>query len=77
MVRIIAGNAESVRRIRPYPAISIGGTDCRLWRERGVPAYVYGPTPYAMGAPDEHVTLNDLLGTVHVHVLSAYDYLMG
>ena len=77
MVRIVADNAESVRGIRPHPAISIGGTDCRLWRERGVPAYVYGPTPYGMGAPDEHVTLDDLLGTVHVHVLSAYDYLMG
>jgi succinyl-diaminopimelate desuccinylase len=76
MVRIVADNAEAVRGIRPHPAISIGGTDCRLWRERGVPAYVYGPTPYGMGAPDEHVTLNDLLGTVHVHVLSAYDYLM-
>jgi succinyl-diaminopimelate desuccinylase len=75
MVGILGDNAESVRGVRPYPAISIGGTDCRLWRERGVPAYVYGPTPYGMGAPDEHVTLDDLLGTVHVHVLSAYDYL--
>jgi succinyl-diaminopimelate desuccinylase len=77
MVGIIAANAESVRGFRPQPAISIGGTDCRFWRERGVPAYVYGPTPYGMGAPDEHVTLDDLLGTVHVHVLSAYDYLNG
>jgi succinyl-diaminopimelate desuccinylase len=77
MVGIIARNAEAVRGIRPYPAISIGGTDCRFWRERGIPAYVYGPTPYNMGAPDEYVTLDDLLGTVHVHVLSAYDYLMG
>jgi succinyl-diaminopimelate desuccinylase len=77
MVRILSSNAQKVRDIRPYPAISIGGTDCRFWRERGIPAYVYGPTPYGMGAPDEHVTLDDLLGTVHVHVLSAYDYLMG
>jgi succinyl-diaminopimelate desuccinylase len=77
MIQIVADNAEAVRGIRPYPAISIGGTDCRFWRERGIPAYVYGPTPYGMGAPDEHVTLDDLLGTVHVHVLSAYDYLMG
>jgi succinyl-diaminopimelate desuccinylase len=76
MVEIIARNAEAVRGIRPYPAISIGGTDCRLWRARGIPAYVYGPTPYNMGAPDEYVTLDDLLGTVHVHALSAFDYLM-
>jgi succinyl-diaminopimelate desuccinylase len=75
MVGILQRNAEAVRGIRPLPSVSLGGTDCRLWRAQGVPAYVYGPTPYNMGAPDEHVTLDDLLGTVHVHVLSAYDYL--
>lgn len=76
MVGIIQRNAEHVRGIRPQPGVSIGGTDCRFWRERGIPAYVYGPSPSGMGAPDEHVTLEDLLGTVRVHVLSAYDYLM-
>jgi succinyl-diaminopimelate desuccinylase len=75
MVGLLQRNAEAVRGIRPLPGISIGGTDCRIWRAVGIPAYVYGPTPYNMGAPDEHVTLDDLLGTVHVHVLSAFDYL--
>lgn len=76
MVGIIQSNAEAARGIRPTPGVSIGGTDCRFWRARGIPAYVYGPTPNNMGAPDEYVTLDDLLGTVRVHVLSAYDYLM-
>ena len=76
LVGILQRNAETMRGIRPLPAISIGGTDCRIWRERGIPAYVYGPTPYNMGAADEYVTLDDLLGTVRVHVLSAFDYLM-
>ncbi len=75
MVEILQNNAEAVRGIRPQPNISLGGTDCRLWRQRGVPAFIYGPTPYNMGAPDECVTVDDLLGTVSVHVLSAYDYL--
>ncbi len=75
MVEILRNNAEAVRGIRPQPNISLGGTDCRLWRQRGVPAFIYGPTPYNMGAPDECVTVDDLLGTVSVHVLSAYDYL--
>ena len=75
MVGLLQKNAADVRGIRPLPGISIGATDCRLWREQGVPAYVYGPTPYNMGAPDEFVTLEDLLGTVHVHVLSAFDYM--
>lgn len=77
MVRIIQRNAEAVRGIRPKPAISIGGTDCRYWRWQGIPAYVYGPVPHNMGAADEYVTLDDLYGTVRVHVLSAFDYLMG
>lgn len=76
LVGILQRNAEDVRGIRPLPGISIGGTDCRYWRERGIPAYVYGPTPYNMGAADEYVTLDDLLGTVRVHALSAFDYLM-
>ncbi len=75
MVGLVQKNAMDVRGIRPVPGISIGGTDCRIWRAKGIPAYVYGPTPNNMGAPDEFVTLDDLLGTVHVHVLSAFDYL--
>ena len=67
---------QAARGIRPTPGVSIGGTDCRFWRERGIPAYVYGPSPNNMGAPDEYVSLDDLLGTVRVHALSAYDYLM-
>jgi len=77
MVGIIQANAELVRGIRPSPGISIGGTDCRYWRWRGIPAYVYGPIPHNMGAADEYVTLDDLYGTVRVHVLSAFDYLTG
>jgi len=77
MVEIIQANAERVRGIRPVPSISLGGTDARLWRLAGIPAFIYGPSPNNMGAPDEHVTLDDLFGTVWVHVLSAYDYLTG
>lgn len=77
MVRIIQRNAERVRGIRPLPGISLGCTDTRLWRYKGVPAIVYGPTPYNMGAQDEYVALDDLFGTIGVHVLSAYDYLTG
>ncbi len=75
LVAIIQNNAEAARGIEPLPSLGLGGTDCRLWRYLGIPAYVYGPTPYAMGAPDEYVLIDDLLGTVQVHTLSAFDYL--
>jgi succinyl-diaminopimelate desuccinylase len=77
MIRLVQRNAEAVRGIRPLPTISLAGTDCRLWRLKGIPAIVYGPTPHNMGAPDEYATLDDLLGTAAVHVLSAFDYLSG
>ncbi len=75
LIGIVQRNAEQITGIRPQPAISLGGTDCRLWRLKGIPAVVYGPTPNGMGQPDEYVTLDELLSVVHVHVLSAFDYL--
>jgi succinyl-diaminopimelate desuccinylase len=77
MVRIVQHNAQHVCGMRPFPGIGLGATDCRLWRLKGVPAIVYGPTPYNMGSCDEHVTLDDLFATVRVHVLSSLDYLSG
>lgn len=75
LFRMIQENAEQVRGIRPIPSITMGGTDTRLWRLRGKPGFFYGPAPINLGAPDEYVTLDDLLGTIWVHVLTAYDYL--
>ncbi len=75
LMRLVATNAEALRGVRPLPSISLGGTDARLWRLRGIPGIVYGPSPNNMGAPDEFVDIDDLLGTTAVHVLSAYDYL--
>ena len=74
LIRLVASNAEALRGVRPLPSISLGGTDARLWRLRGIPAVVYGPSPNNMGAPDEFVEVEDLLGMTAVHVLSAFDY---
>ena len=59
----------------PQPITTLAGTDCRYWRHRGIPAYVYGPSPGNMGTKDEGVAVEEFLGTVRTHVLSAYDYL--
>lgn len=76
MMEIIQNNVEALGRPRPTPIVSIGGTDARLWRYAGIPAYVYGPFPAGMGSFDEHVPVEDYLHVVRTHVLSAYDYLM-
>jgi succinyl-diaminopimelate desuccinylase len=77
MVGLIRGNARSVTGIDPAPILSLGGTDARLWRQRGIPAFVYGPHPTGMGGRDEHVDIEEFMSIVKVHVLSAYDYLGG
>jgi succinyl-diaminopimelate desuccinylase len=74
---LVKDNAEAVHGTRPLPTISLGGTDARLWRLRDIPAAVYGPTPYNMGAPDEYVLVDELIATVKTHVLTAFDYLSG
>jgi succinyl-diaminopimelate desuccinylase len=75
MAQILQRNVESLKGFRPTPIVSLGGTDARLWRYAGVPAYVYGPFPRGMGAADEHVEVEEFLHVLRTHVLSAYDYL--
>jgi succinyl-diaminopimelate desuccinylase len=75
MFKYVVANAQRVSNVRPVRVVSPGGTDARLWRSRGVPAIVYGPSPDSMGAPDEHVTVEELMHVVKTHALSAFDYL--
>ncbi len=75
MVEILQGNVEELRGFRPPAIISLGATDCRFWRLKGVPAYVYGPSPEGMGKPDESVNIEEFLHIVQTHALSALDYL--
>ncbi|MEO1192968.1 MAG: M20/M25/M40 family metallo-hydrolase [Pseudomonadota bacterium] len=75
MVEILQNNVEQLRGFKPTPIVSLGGTDARLWRHAGIPAYVYGPPPASMAGADEYVSVEDFFHTVKTHVLSAYDYL--
>jgi len=75
MVDILKRNIERIRGHEAKTLISMGGTDARLWRYEGIPAYVYGPHPRGMGSADEHVEVDEFIDIVKIHVLSAYDYL--
>jgi succinyl-diaminopimelate desuccinylase len=75
MLEIIRSNAHAITGILPQPITTLAGTDCRYWRQRGIPAYVYGPSPGNMGTRDEGVAVDEFLGVVRTHVLSAYEYL--
>jgi succinyl-diaminopimelate desuccinylase len=53
------------------------GTDSRLWRDLQVPAAVYGPRPQNVGAPDEHVLVDDLSRVNLVHAQTIQRFLDG
>jgi succinyl-diaminopimelate desuccinylase len=59
----------------PQPIVSLGGTDTRFWRTKGVPAFVYGCSPAGMGGVDESVSLAEFHHVMKVHALAAWDYL--
>jgi succinyl-diaminopimelate desuccinylase len=77
MVEILAENARSVTGTKPLAIPSLGATDCKFWRYKNVPAYIYGPAPTRMAAPDESVLIDEFIAVVKTHALSAWDYLGG
>jgi succinyl-diaminopimelate desuccinylase len=75
LLRIMQRNVQDSIGITAQPIVNLGATDCRFWRNLGVPAYVHGCSPEGMGAPNEAVDLDEFFHVVRVHALSAFDYL--
>ena len=77
MVEILARNAEKVTGNRPLAIPSLGATDCKFWRYKNVPAYVFGVSPESMAAVNESVSVDEFLSVVKTHALAAWEYLGG
>lgn len=77
MVDILARQAERVTGKRPVAIPSLGATDCKFYRYKGVPAYVFGVSPETMGAKNESVSVEEFLAVVKTHALAAWEYLGG
>ena len=75
MMRILRRTVQELGRPAPVPVVTLGGTDTRLWRYHGVPAYVYGPSPESMAAADENIAVEDYLHILRTHALAAARYL--
>ena len=76
MVAHLTRNAAAELGYAPRPIVSLGGTDTRFWRVKGVPAFVYGCSPAGMGGFDESVSIAEFHHVLRVHALAATDYLM-
>jgi succinyl-diaminopimelate desuccinylase len=75
MVGHLVRNAARTLDRPPQPIVSLGGTDTRFWRMKGVPAFVYGCSPAGMGGIDESVSIAEYHHVLGVHALAAWDYL--
>lgn len=61
----------------PVSIPSLGATDCKFWRYKDVPAFVYGVSPEGMAARDESVSVDEFLHVVKAHVLAGWEFLGG
>jgi succinyl-diaminopimelate desuccinylase len=59
----------------PVSNMRVGASDARLYRMFGVPSVVFGCTPFNMGAPDEHILVDELIAVAKVHTLAAFGFL--
>jgi succinyl-diaminopimelate desuccinylase len=75
MVAILKRTVRDLGREEPVAAVSLGATDAKHWRHRGVPAYIYGCTPNNMAKADEWVDIEEYLHVVRTHALAAAAYL--
>jgi succinyl-diaminopimelate desuccinylase len=77
LTRAIADNAENILGRKPIAIPSLGATDAKHWRYKGVPAYSYGLSPEGMAGIDESVDLDDYINLVKILTLTAWDFLTG
>jgi len=68
-------NAAAVTGTEPQLTVTFAATDARYFRPRGVPTLIFGPRPNNMAAPDEFITVDDLVAVAKVHLGTALDYL--
>jgi succinyl-diaminopimelate desuccinylase len=75
LAQLVKRNAHLITGVAPASVIGLATNDSRLWRYRGIPAVVYGPSPATMASVNENVSIDELMDVIKVHTLSAYDYL--
>jgi succinyl-diaminopimelate desuccinylase len=75
IVETVVQSAERILGRKPATNMRVGASDARLYRMFDVPSVVFGPTPYNMGGPDEHVHIDELTDVAKVHALAALRFL--
>lgn len=75
LVGMARANATAATGKEPRLTVTNAGTDARYFRPRGVPSLIFGPRPHGLAAPDEYITVDDLVAVTKVHLGTAIDVL--
>ena len=77
LVAAARANATAAVGKEPQLTATFSATDARYFRPRGVPALIFGPRPHGLAAPDEYITVDDLVTVTKVHLATALDVVLG
>ena len=75
MATILRDNIRALTGNDAPPVCSLGGTDGRYWRWRGIPTVICGPSNLSMGSDSENVTLDEAIAVMKLHAICAAEYL--
>jgi acetylornithine deacetylase/succinyl-diaminopimelate desuccinylase-like protein len=76
MAAVLRQTVKSLGWTQPELLPSLATSDCRYWRDRGTPAYWYGPSSTNICAADESVSIEELLHIVRTHTVAAAQFLL-
>jgi len=77
LVAMARANATAATGTAPQLTATFSATDARYFRPRGVPTLIFGPRPHGLAAPDEYITVDDLVAVTKVHLGTALDVVLG
>ncbi len=73
---VVKKNSEEILKEKVVVTFRVGASDARLYRLIAkIPSINCGLTPYGLGGPDEHVSIEEMKKISAIHLLSAFDYL--
>lgn len=76
LFRIVKEKSEEVLQKEVVVTFRVGASDARLYRlSKGIPTINCGLTPYGLGGPDEHVSVDEMVKIAKIHLLSALEFL--
>jgi len=73
---VVKKNSEEVLNEEVVVTYRVGASDSRIYRtHKNITSINCGLTPYGLGGPNEHVSIEEMVKIAQIHVLSALDYL--